>query len=220
MGDKTKKIKVLNGLPLGAMPQDAEVLSYELGLEDVKSLLKQNEYESYIGHEDTAAVLSNLLGVPIVFNRVSATFDVGDTIITCAYSGPRLSEGTRVLPEGARFRFFVSEIRRRINVLELYNRGFSVRDIARAINRSTFYVYELIRGHARDYELSNKLRKLKNLRLRLKNDILNEKDMKLLKTLKSIDEGKRYSYLKSYFGVDEDYEIIKEIYDEIVKLLG
>ena len=56
---------------------------------------------SVVGHADTANLFSNLLGMPIPMNRVSITLNRGDTIIVGQYTGPRLPEGTSVLPEGA-----------------------------------------------------------------------------------------------------------------------
>ena len=52
---------------------------------------------SVVGHADTAA----LLGVPC--NRQTLTLDEGDILVVAQYKGPRLPEGTTVLPEGARF---------------------------------------------------------------------------------------------------------------------
>lgn len=220
MESMKKKIKVLNGFPMGAMPEEAEIISYEVKLEKAKKLVVSNWYESYVGHADTASILTQMLGVPIEFNRCSAVFEIGDIILTCAYTGPRLPEGATSLPEGAKFRFFISEIRKRIDITELYNNGLSVRDIARMIHRSPFYVYSIIKNSTRNYEVSNKIKKLKNLKLRIKNNILNEKDVKLLNTLKQLDANERYSYLKSYFEINEDYEILKEVYIELMKLIG
>lgn len=75
-------------------------------LEYVKTLLKE-PYESYVGHEDTARILSDLLGTEITYNRSSLTFEEGDILIIAQYVGPRLPEGTTKLPEGAEFKFYV-----------------------------------------------------------------------------------------------------------------
>ena len=70
------------------------ICNYQQMVEDLKPI-------SVVGHEDTANLFSNLLGMPIPMNRVSITLNKGDTLIVGQYSGARLPEGTSVLPEGA-----------------------------------------------------------------------------------------------------------------------
>lgn len=71
-----------------------------------KAFLKQNHI-SCIGHEDTASILSALLGTPIPFNRQTVTLAPGDRLLVAQYVGPRLLEGTKALPLGARIKFLV-----------------------------------------------------------------------------------------------------------------
>lgn len=54
-------------------------------------------FTSAVGHADTAA----LLGVPM--NRISVKLGAGDWMYVAQLQGPRLPEGTTVLPEGSRF---------------------------------------------------------------------------------------------------------------------
>ena len=61
---------------------------------------------SVIGHADTAAVISNILGREIPANRTTYTVEPGDTLYVAQYNGPRLPEGSTSLPEGASIRFF------------------------------------------------------------------------------------------------------------------
>ena len=70
------------------------ICNYQQMVEDLKPI-------SVVGHEDTANLFSNLLGMPILMNRVSITLNKGDILIVGQYTGPRLPEGTSVLPEGA-----------------------------------------------------------------------------------------------------------------------
>ena len=70
------------------------ICNYQQMVEDLKPI-------SVVGHEDTANLFSNLLGMPIPMNRVSITLNKGDVLIVGQYTGPRLPEGTSVLPEGA-----------------------------------------------------------------------------------------------------------------------
>ncbi len=59
--------------------------------------------QSIVGHPDTAAVMSATLGTPVQFNRESVQLRPGDELLVGQYRGPRLPEGAKVLPEGARF---------------------------------------------------------------------------------------------------------------------
>ena len=61
---------------------------------------------SVIGHTDTAAVVSTLLGFEVPANRVSYAVEDGDVLFVAQYTGPRLPEGATQLPEGGNIRFF------------------------------------------------------------------------------------------------------------------
>jgi hypothetical protein len=54
-------------------------------------------WTSAVGHADTAA----LLGVPMA--RISVALKQGDTLYVAQLQGPRLPEGTTVLPAGSSF---------------------------------------------------------------------------------------------------------------------
>ena len=56
---------------------------------------------SAVGHADTAAVFSTILGREIATNRVSVKLTREDAAIVGQYVGPRLPEGATKLPEGA-----------------------------------------------------------------------------------------------------------------------
>lgn len=79
-------------------------------VEEVKEFLKEREEKdprtevvSVVGHADTAAVLSGLLGRNLPVNRVSLKFtdEPGEVLIVGQYVGPRLPEGATELPQGA-----------------------------------------------------------------------------------------------------------------------
>ena len=58
-------------------------------------------FTSIVGHADTAAVFSGLLGLDVPCNRATFTMDEGTTLFVGQYKGPRLPEGATSLPEGA-----------------------------------------------------------------------------------------------------------------------
>lgn len=60
---------------------------------------------SAIGHKDTAAVVSSVLGIEIPENRINVKIPP-EGIIVAQYSGPRLEEGSTSLPAGAKITFW------------------------------------------------------------------------------------------------------------------
>lgn len=59
------------------------------------------EIESAVGHADTAAVFSAVLGREVAVNRVSVKVEKDTRLLIGQYIGPRLPEGATQLPEGA-----------------------------------------------------------------------------------------------------------------------
>lgn len=60
---------------------------------------------SAVGHADTAAVLSAILGVPVPVARVTLPTSAEGDVVVAQYSGSRLPEGATALPPGARLDF-------------------------------------------------------------------------------------------------------------------
>jgi len=82
---------------LGAFPATVKVA--EATLEQAAEYAA--DATSAVGHADTAAVFSSVLGCAVPANRVSVAFEKGATHLVGQYRGPRLEEGTTTLPEGA-----------------------------------------------------------------------------------------------------------------------
>jgi len=61
--------------------------------------------ESVVGHADTAALFSSILGREVLMNRASTSLAVGDELFVGQYNGPRLQEGATSLPPGATIRW-------------------------------------------------------------------------------------------------------------------
>ena len=66
--------------------------------------------QSAVGHADTAAVFSSVLGKPVEMNRANVSLTAGDSVLVGQYSGPRLPEGCKELPEGATIKWLVVDI--------------------------------------------------------------------------------------------------------------
>ena len=58
-------------------------------------------YASIVGHADTAAVFSEILGLNVPCNRATFTLKEDHILFVGQYKGPRLPEGATSLPEGA-----------------------------------------------------------------------------------------------------------------------
>lgn len=86
--------------------RDVDVKIREVTQHIVSKELKRLGVESYIGHADTALILSGILDVDIPINRGSLTIEFDESIFVAQYSGPRLPEGSTQLPEGASFKFY------------------------------------------------------------------------------------------------------------------
>ena len=89
------------------------MLSLEVGVTDLQicpaspDVIRQEIEEaggfaSVVGHADTAAVFSSLLGLDVPCNRATFTLEEGTTLFVGQYKGPRLPEGATTLPEGAK----------------------------------------------------------------------------------------------------------------------
>lgn len=75
--------------------------SHLLRVEPVEiSEVAEADFESVIGHADTANVVSGLLNREVECQRASVRLEQGDTLYVAQVTGGRLPEGTTVLPEG------------------------------------------------------------------------------------------------------------------------
>jgi len=110
-------IYILNSLIIPADFSAGPVITVmrKASLEEVKSLLREG-FESAVGHEATASLLSKLLGAEIPLRRVIVQAKPGDVLIHFALR-TRLPEG-RVLTEAElqqlEYDFVVSEIHRHL----------------------------------------------------------------------------------------------------------
>ena len=85
-------------------------VTFKVITEQQASALLANGFVSAVGHADTANLFSNTLGVDIRPNRVSVRLRSGEQALLGQYSGPRLPEGTLVLPEGAKITWIKVEV--------------------------------------------------------------------------------------------------------------
>lgn len=89
-----------NAFSLQMLPSDGNVSVETVTEADIPS-----DVISCIGHEDTANVLSDILGMEVPVNRMSVTLNDGDVLYVAQIIGGRLPEGSTTLPEGFAFKF-------------------------------------------------------------------------------------------------------------------
>lgn len=73
--------------------------------------IAESGFESVIGHQDTANVLSTLLGVQVPMQRASVRLEDGDILYVAQVTGGRLPEGATTLPSGMTFKFLKVSLR-------------------------------------------------------------------------------------------------------------
>lgn len=89
----------------------AEIFTRPLSIEDVQDFNAHNPLVSVVGHADTAAVFSTVLGFPVSENRISLKLASDDALIVGQYTGPRLPAGATELPEGATIEWMLVGVR-------------------------------------------------------------------------------------------------------------
>jgi hypothetical protein len=97
-------ILILNAFSVNMLDmaeKSATVRFDEMDIELVKETLEDLGFESAVGHEDTANVFSQQLGLDVPANRATVALKKGDYAVVGQYRGPRLPEGCKTLPEGA-----------------------------------------------------------------------------------------------------------------------
>ena len=96
---------ILNAFSLNMIVGNADVVVREVS-QKVAAILA-DACVSAVGHADTAAVFSSVLGVEIPCNRATVALKEGDVALVGQYSGPRLPEGATTLPEGATIKWLI-----------------------------------------------------------------------------------------------------------------
>lgn len=106
-----------NALSLGMLDMpEIRMEIRQLTLDESRIWLTLGEWESCVGHLDTALLLTPLLGIAVEMRRVSTSLLAGesllagDELLAAQYNGPRLNEGAVSLPEGAKIRWYLVRV--------------------------------------------------------------------------------------------------------------
>jgi hypothetical protein len=100
---------ILNAFSLNMVAVPATIRVREVSTEEAARIAASST-SSAVGHADTAAVFSGVLGTPVEFNRVSVELPAGASALIGQYKGPRLPEGATELPPGATIQWMVVEV--------------------------------------------------------------------------------------------------------------
>ena len=119
-GNNPEVYPLVNGFSLNMLGQaglayGTQIQVVPLAPETVRGL----PLKSCIGHADTAAIVASILGRDIRPNRATISLAPGESIVVAQYFGPRLPEGTTVLPEGAAIEFALVSIGRNRPVVKV-----------------------------------------------------------------------------------------------------
>jgi hypothetical protein len=101
-GEKMERRKLLgNAFSIQMLSAPATVRFEEIAPAEVPT-----DVVSAVGHADTAAVLSDLLGFEVPMNRMNVALDEETELYVAQLVGGRLPEGATTLPEGFQFKFY------------------------------------------------------------------------------------------------------------------
>lgn len=97
------KFLICNAFSINMLGREGQDVAFvPVNVDAVRNLLRHEVWESAVGHADTAAVFSNVLGVKIPVSRATVALRRYETsLIVGQYRGPRLPEGATTLPEGS-----------------------------------------------------------------------------------------------------------------------
>lgn len=105
-------MKLLNAFSfnmIGLYPVNVE--AEEVSAYYVAEMLRADSVESFVGHADTAAVFTDVLGLGVPAVRGNVSLVKGDCVFVGQYVGPRLPEGATKLPDGATIKWLMVTIR-------------------------------------------------------------------------------------------------------------
>ena len=86
--------------------QMVHLSNYTLHVTEVQPEEIPTTVASCVGHEDTARVLSDMLGFEVPQQRINLCLGTKDELFVAQLQGGRLPEGATTLPDGFTFRFF------------------------------------------------------------------------------------------------------------------
>ena len=105
-GSRKGKVFIGNAFSLQMVADNAIIAKVEVSPEEIPT-----EAVSIIGHADTAAVVSSILGRNVPCNRASVMLDDEDTLYVAQVVGGRLPEGATTIPDEMELKFYRITVR-------------------------------------------------------------------------------------------------------------
>ena len=105
-GERKGKVYLGNAFSLQMVADNAIIAKVEVSPEEIPQ-----EAVSIIGHKDTAAVVSTILGREVPCNRESVMLSDEDELYVAQIVGGRLPEGATTIPDGMEIRFYRITVR-------------------------------------------------------------------------------------------------------------
>ena len=109
-----RRIVIANAFSLNMISLEVGVTNLQVGPTSPEYIREEiaeaGDVESIVGHADTAAVFSGILGLDLPCNRATFTLEEDVVLFVGQYKGPRLPEGATTLPEGAKINWVMVTI--------------------------------------------------------------------------------------------------------------
>ena len=105
-GNRKGKVYIGNAFSLQMVADNAIIAKVEVSPEEIPT-----EAVSIIGHADTAAVVSTILGRDVPCNRASVMLSDEDVLYVAQVVGGRLPEGATTIPDGMELKFYRITVR-------------------------------------------------------------------------------------------------------------
>ena len=105
-GERKGKVYIGNAFSLQMVADNAIIAKVEVSPEEIPT-----EAVSIIGHADTAAVVSTILGRDVPCNRASVMLSDEDVLYVAQVVGGRLPEGATAIPDGMELKFYRITVR-------------------------------------------------------------------------------------------------------------
>lgn len=115
-------MKVLNAFSIQMLPNvgSANIRITDVTEEALSGAYINKHLESFLGHEDSARIISQQLRKELPVNRTQSTLAKGEQALVAQYIGPRLPEGSTTLPEGAQIKYFLVEVTELADSIQLF----------------------------------------------------------------------------------------------------
>lgn len=107
-----RKVYIANAFSIQMLDFDGDNVDYDVKIFPMSIGAVRHIWEdkidviSAIGHADTAAVVTDILGHYIEAQRINVTLHKGDQLVVAQLIGGRLPEGALHLPDNYRIKFF------------------------------------------------------------------------------------------------------------------